>query len=91
MAESVYGELDGEKARVVQIGERARIIISKKIVGVGTIRFCIAHEIGHLLLKHYAQGDALGRAQASLGDPAAAGTGLGPGAGPARAAQGKAQ
>ncbi len=61
-AEIVYGDLDGAKARVVQIGDRARIIISKKIVGVGAIRFCIAHEIGHLLLKHYAGGDALGRA-----------------------------
>lgn len=61
-AEIVYGDLDGAKARVVQIGDHARIIISKKIVGVGAIRFCIAHEIGHLLLKHYAQGDALGRA-----------------------------
>lgn len=28
----------------------------------GAIRSCIAHEIGNLLLKHYAQGDALGRA-----------------------------
>jgi hypothetical protein len=61
-AEIVYGDLDGAKARVVQIGARARIIISKKIVGVGAIRFCIAHEIGHLLLKHYAHGDTLGRA-----------------------------
>jgi hypothetical protein len=61
-AELVYGDLDGAKARVVQIGDRARIIIAKRIVGVGAIRFCIAHEIGHLLLKHYAQGDALGRA-----------------------------
>ncbi len=61
-AEIVYGDLDGAKARVVQIGDRARIIISKRIVSVGAIRFCIAHEIGHLLLKHYAQGDALGRA-----------------------------
>lgn len=61
-AEIVYSDLDGAKARVVRIGDRARIIISKKIVGVGAIRFCIAHEIGHLLLKHYAQGDALGRA-----------------------------
>lgn len=47
-AEIVYGDLDGAKARIVQIGDRARIIISKKIVGVGAIRFCIAHEIGHL-------------------------------------------
>lgn len=61
-AEIVYGDLDGAKARVVQIGDRARIIIAKKIVGVGAIRFCIAHEIGHLMLKHYAQGEVLGRA-----------------------------
>ncbi len=61
-AEIVYDDLDGAKARVVQVGDRARIIISKRIVGVGAIRFCIAHELGHLLLKHYAQGDALGRA-----------------------------
>lgn len=61
-AEIEYGDLDGAKARVVQVGDRARIIISKRIAGVGPIRFCIAHEIGHLLLKHYAQGDALGRA-----------------------------
>ncbi|MFT3695705.1 MAG: ImmA/IrrE family metallo-endopeptidase [Kofleriaceae bacterium] len=61
-AEIVFGDLDGAKARVVQIGDRARIIISKRIVGVGAIRFCIAHEIGHLLLKHYSQGDDLGRA-----------------------------
>ncbi len=60
-AEIEYGHLDGAKARVVQIGDPARII-SKSIVGVGAIRFCIAHEIGHLLLKHCAQGDALGRA-----------------------------
>lgn len=61
-AEIIYGDLDGAKARVVRLGSRARIIISKRIVGVGAIRFCIAHEIGHLLLDHYAQGDALGRA-----------------------------
>ena len=41
-AEIVYGDLDGAKARVVQVGERARIIISKRIAGVGAIRFCIA-------------------------------------------------
>lgn len=61
-AEIAYEDLDGAKARVVQIGDRARIIIAKKISGVGAIRFCIAHEVGHLMLKHYAQGDALGRA-----------------------------
>jgi Zn-dependent peptidase ImmA (M78 family) len=61
-AEIVYGDLDGAKARVVQIGARARIIISTRVVDVGAIRFCVAHEIGHLLLKHYVQDDALRRA-----------------------------
>lgn len=61
-AEIVYGDLDGAKARVVQIGDHARIIIAKKITDAGAIRFCIAHEIGHLMLKHYAHGDVLRRA-----------------------------
>lgn len=42
---------------VIQIGDRARIIISTRIVDIGSIRFSIAHEIGHLLCKHYAEPD----------------------------------
>src|SRR5690606_17706163 len=52
-AEIVFEDLEGAKARVIQIGARARIVISARIVGVGAIRFSIAHEIAHLLLKHY--------------------------------------
>jgi hypothetical protein len=52
-AEIVFEDLEGATARVIQIGDRARIIISTRIVDVGSIRFSIAHEIGHLLCKHY--------------------------------------
>ena len=61
-AEIVFEDLEGAKARVIQIGNRARIIISTRIVGVGAIRFSIAHEIAHLLLKHYFKDGDLGRA-----------------------------
>lgn len=61
-AEIVFEDLEGAKARVIQIGERSRIIISTRIVGVGAIRFSIAHEIAHLLLKHYLRDGDLGRA-----------------------------
>lgn len=52
-AEVVFEDLDGAAARVIQIGDRARIIISTRILDVGSIRFSIAHELGHLLCKHY--------------------------------------
>jgi hypothetical protein len=52
-AEVVFEDLDGATARVIQIGDRARIIVSTRILDVGSIRFSIAHEIGHLLCKHY--------------------------------------
>ena len=61
-AEIVFEDLEGAKARVIQLGNRARIIISTRIVGVGAIRFSIAHEIAHLLLKHYLRDGDLGRA-----------------------------
>lgn len=61
-AEIVFEDLEGAKARVIQLGNRARIIISTRIVGVGAIRFSIAHEIAHLLLKHYVKDGDLGRA-----------------------------
>jgi len=61
-AEIVFEDLEGAKARVIQIGYRARIIISTRIIGVGAIRFSIAHEIAHLLLKHYLRDGDLGRA-----------------------------
>jgi Zn-dependent peptidase ImmA (M78 family) len=52
-AEIVFEDLEGATARVIKIGDRARIIISTRIVDVGSIRFSIAHEIGHILCKHY--------------------------------------
>jgi len=61
-AEVVFEDLEGAKARVIQLGNRSRIIISTRIVGVGAIRFSIAHEIAHLLLKHYVKDGDLGRA-----------------------------
>lgn len=36
---------------MIQIGDRARIIISTRMVDVGSIRFSIAHEIGHILCR----------------------------------------
>lgn len=61
-AEIVFEDLEGAKARVIQIGDRSRIIISTRIIGIGAIRFSIAHEIAHLLLKHYLKDGDLGRA-----------------------------
>jgi hypothetical protein len=52
-AEVVFEDLDGATARVIQIGDRARVIVSTRILDVGSIRFSIAHEIGHLVCKHY--------------------------------------
>lgn len=52
-AEIVFEDLEGATARVIQIGDRARIVVSTRILDVGAIRFSIAHEIGHLMCKHY--------------------------------------
>lgn len=52
-AEIAFDDLEGATARVVRIGERARIVISTRIVDPGSIRFSIAHEIGHLLCMHH--------------------------------------
>lgn len=52
-AEIVFDDLEGATARVIQIGDRAKIVVSTRIAEVGSIRFSIAHEIGHLLCKHY--------------------------------------
>lgn len=52
-AEVVFEDLEGASARVIKIGDRARISISNRVLDIGSIRFSIAHEIGHLLCKHY--------------------------------------
>src|ERR1700761_6763335 len=48
-AEIVFDDLEGSTARVIQIGDRAKIVVSTRILEIGSIRFSIAHEIGHLL------------------------------------------
>lgn len=52
-AEIVFEDLEGATARVIQIGDRARILISTRIRDAGSIRFSIAHELGHLFCKHH--------------------------------------
>jgi hypothetical protein len=60
-AEIVLDDLEGATARVIQIGDRAKIVVSTRILEVGSIRFSIAHEIGHLLCRHYVGRIAAGR------------------------------
>ena len=51
-AEISYEELDGATARVIQIGDQCRIVVSSRITDLGAQRFSIAHEIGHVRLRH---------------------------------------
>jgi hypothetical protein len=51
-AEIVYDDLDGATASVMRIGSNARIRVSNRIHDVGWQRFTVAHEFGHLRLKH---------------------------------------
>lgn len=51
-AEIVVGDLDGAAARLTRNGDRAVIRVSKKIDNEGHRRFSVAHELGHLVLKH---------------------------------------
>ncbi|MGE0401705.1 MAG: ImmA/IrrE family metallo-endopeptidase [Kofleriaceae bacterium] len=55
--EIVYEDLDGATARVLRIGDIARIRISNRIEDVGWRRFSIAHELGHLRLGHEVSDD----------------------------------
>lgn len=68
-AEVVFDDLDGATARVIQIGDRATIVVSTRIAEIGSIRFSIAHEIGHLLCKHYVMRAAAERALDRLCSP----------------------
>src|SRR3569833_2871994 len=54
-AEIFFDDLEGATARVIQLAERARIFISTRITDPGSIRFSIAHELAHLLLRHRVQ------------------------------------
>jgi Zn-dependent peptidase ImmA (M78 family) len=49
-------DLEGASARVLRIQDHAKIVISKRLVDVGAIRFSIAHELAHLSLGHWLDG-----------------------------------
>lgn len=68
-AEVVFDDLEGATARVIQVGDHAKIVVSTRIAEIGSIRFSIAHEIGHLLLKHYVKRGAAERALERLCAP----------------------
>jgi len=48
----VHDDLEGSRARVMQVSDRPRITVSNRTQDAGAIRFSIAHELGHLLLRH---------------------------------------
>jgi hypothetical protein len=48
----VVGPLDGATAQLVRIGKQIKIILSERIKDEAARRFCIAHELGHLVLDH---------------------------------------
>lgn len=54
-AEIVRDDLEGATARVIQIGDRARIFLSTRITDPGSLRFSLAHELAHLFLRHQVQ------------------------------------
>jgi hypothetical protein len=51
-ADIVRDDLDGATARVIRIGNRARIYVSTRIDDIGSNRFSTVHEVGHLRLGH---------------------------------------
>lgn len=50
--EVVHGGLTGALASLTRAGDRARIRVSDEPAEPGQLRFSIAHELGHLVLKH---------------------------------------
>lgn len=50
--EIVEAPLEGATAQLVRSGTRAMIIVAERVTDPGARRFSIAHELGHLLLKH---------------------------------------
>ncbi len=48
-----YCRLDGSEARLAVFGRRAIITISEAVVNPHRIRFSIAHELGHLEMRHH--------------------------------------
>ena len=51
-AEIVYDDLEGATASVMRIGSVARIRVSNRVHDLGSQRFILGHEIGHLWLGH---------------------------------------
>ncbi|MDQ3368478.1 MAG: ImmA/IrrE family metallo-endopeptidase [Myxococcota bacterium] len=50
--EIIEAPLDGATAQLVRIGTRTMIIVAERVTDPAARRFSIAHELGHLLLKH---------------------------------------
>ena len=48
-----YRRLDGSEARLSIVGRKAIITVSDAILDPHRIRFSIAHELGHLEMRHY--------------------------------------
>ena len=48
----VDARLEGAQAQLVQNGRDAIIYVSDRITDPCARRFCIAHEVGHFVLKH---------------------------------------
>jgi len=46
------GPLEGAAARLVRLGDRGVIRISRNESNAARTRFCVAHELGHFYLKH---------------------------------------
>jgi hypothetical protein len=51
-ARLLEARLDGATAQLVRVGDVATILVSDRITDIGARRFSIAHELGHLILKH---------------------------------------
>jgi Zn-dependent peptidase ImmA (M78 family) len=68
-AEIVFDDLEGATARVIQIGDHAKIVVSTRIAEIGSIRFSIAHEVGHIVCQHYARRRAAERATERICTP----------------------
>jgi Zn-dependent peptidase ImmA (M78 family) len=50
--EIIEAPLDGAMAQLVRIDTRTMIIVAERVTDPAARRFSIAHELGHLLLKH---------------------------------------
>ncbi|MEZ4362181.1 MAG: ImmA/IrrE family metallo-endopeptidase [Kofleriaceae bacterium] len=46
------GVLDGATAQLVRYGRRTAILLSNRVVDPCAHRFSIAHELGHLVMRH---------------------------------------